>query len=333
MKTNFNLLLNNKIKIKIIHIKFLKNFSTITNSFIKSKSIKFNKNFDLLGKYAVLLEIKESNHQIIFPDIKLSVRIKPNQTIKELVSEYKKEGEKDNLLGFTLLDETGVPLAQSINAFNLLRLPKFIVSIDNGEKSYTCLNMNYLGNTSLDKDIKDLDNSIYEDFEGISNSKIDNINRLILSKNFSFNDCLERENKLVSNIEKITFRDLLNSIYENKYVVMLDLKESLVAKRERRFSKLINAFFYLATIQIVSLNLLTFVFLNWDVMEPITQCLTFCNLIVGYYFWAFTKSSLDPPSIMNFITAKNLRITTRFLNRLEEERDNIKYLLDHTDTI
>ena len=90
--------------------------------------------------------------------------------------------------------------------------------------------MNYLGNTSLDKNIKDLDNSLYEENEVISDYKLDNINRMILNKNFSFSSAMDREQKRASNVEKITFRDLLESIYENKYVVMLDLKESLQAK-------------------------------------------------------------------------------------------------------
>ena len=110
---------------------------------------------------------------------------------------------------------------------------------------------------------------------------------------------------------------------------MLNLEKNLLSNKEKRTSKLLNLFFYISTAQVVTLNLLTFVFLNWDIMEPITQCLTFANIILGYYFWALTKTSLDPPSISAYFTSKKNLFRRKYLKELSEERGSIERLINN----
>ena len=296
-------------------------FSTIRTTIIESNSVLFNKNIEVLNRFAILLELKENQPQIVFPDKKLSVKFdlaKENQTIDDLLSNYKKQAEQDNVLGCSIANNDGVVLANNTRANVLLRLPSFNIIFDNGEKTYTCLNANYLGNTDINKEIN----------THLKINNKDRINDLCLNKSFNFQDACNRDIH-ISNKDSFTYKDLLNNIYLHKYTLMLNLEKNLLSNKEKRTSKLLNLFFYISTAQVVTLNLLTFVFLNWDIMEPITQCLTFANIILGYYFWALTKTSLDPPSISAYFTSKKNLFRRKYLKELSEERGSIERLINN----
>lgn len=306
---------NNMILSNNFNKKFSSNLAVSLNHSIGKNRMTLDK-LSELNNYSVLIENTDKAFKIIFPDKKFSIEISPensSQTIGDLINNHKSHSEIDGVFGFSFLDLDGNLIANSSNAILLTRLQGFIISIDNGEKNYHCINANYLGNKSIDVpiDIK------------VNDSK--NLDKLVIENNFSFKDALSREITLGSTL---TIRDLLNNIYSQKYAILNEVETELGINKEKRYSKALNTFFYLAAFQVVTLNLCTFVFLNWDIMEPITQCLTFANIIFGYYFWALTKCDYDPQGFNNVFRFKSFTLRRKYFKELYNERNMIKNILD-----
>lgn len=302
----------------------LKKFSSVSTASIRSNDIHFCKEIEVLSKFAIIIELRNSKPQIIFPDKKVSLLFdlsNPNQTVQDLINDYRKRSEKDNILGCMFTDIEGVPIANQTKAALLTRLPSFKIMIDNGEKIYDCINANYLGNSSLDTTISH--SHIPVDIKWL--------NQKTIESNLTFREAIRRSS--VKNEKQMTFRDILQSIYDNKYLQLNEIEGSILTNKNTRASKIINLFYYITLTQVVALNLFTFVFLNWDIMEPITQCLTFANIIVGYYFWAFTQTSLDPPSFLSYFTSKSRLHRKRIFKELSVEREQIKELLERNNRI
>lgn len=301
-----------------------KRFSSVSTASLRSTELGFQKEIEVLSRYAIIIELSESKPQIIFPDKKVSVIFdlsNPNMTVQDLINDYRKRSEKDNILGCMFTDTEGIPIANHSKAALLARLPSFKIMIDNGEKIYDCINANYLGNTNLDTAV-----SHYH-----VKTDIKKLNQLTIENNLTFQDALKRN--INQNENQLTYRHILQSIYDNKYMQLNEIEGSILTDKKTRASKILNLFYYITLTQVVTLNLFTFVFLNWDIMEPIKQCLTFANLIVGYYFWAFTQTSLDPPSFLSYFTSKSRLHRKRVLKQLSIEREQIKELLERNNKI
>lgn len=318
-KRVFDNLRSNKF---ILSNNFNKNFSSNVAVSLNHSIIKNSMTLDKLSElnnYSVMIENNDRAFKIIFPDKKFSIEISPensSQTIGDLINSHKSHSEIDGIFGFSFADLDGNLIANSSNAILITRLQGFIISIDNGEKNYHCINANYLGNKSIDVpiDIRVNDNK--------------NLDQLVIENNFAFKDALSREVTLGSNL---TIRDLLNNIYSQKYAILNEVETDLGINKEIRYSKALNTFFYLATFQVVTLNLCTFVFLNWDIMEPITQCLTFANIIFGYYFWALTKCDYDPQGFNSVFRFKAFTLRRKYFKELYNERNMIKSILNTND--
>ena len=68
-----------------------------------------------------------------------------------------------------------------------------------------------------------------------------------------------------------------------------------------------NFYFYLTLIQTIVLNSCVFIFFSWDIMEPITQCITYMNAIAGYYYWCLSNGGdYEISSIINFLKNRTL---------------------------
>lgn len=197
----------------------------------------------------------------------------------------------------------------------LIRLDEFKIDINHGERVYTCINSKYLLNnnlkTSVDNDNKTLNTRINQALKyGISLNKI-----------LSFKKQDDANNHL-------TYENILQNYLEHKYKAHAEYHQNIENLKEKRIGKMLNLFFYTTLIQVTTLNLCTFVFFNWDIMEPITTCITYLNFIAGYYFWAFTHSDYEIHSISQWIKEK--KIFKNSLNCLVmEEREEIINLLDN----
>lgn len=302
----------------------LKKLSYRTES-INVKDKLFNKTISAHSKYALLLELQNNIPIILFPDRKSSIKFSFNEkteTIQTFLDKFKSNHDHDSTFGCYFASFDNIPFANSCQAKDLLLLPRFKIIFDNGEKQYDCLNVNYLGNTCIDKSIDDLDNE-YD---------IDKVNRLVIEEEYKFTDALEysklslKKGSSDEHSHGISYRDILKSIYNNKYLLIDDLVYSKRLLRNQKYSRLFNLFFYLASIQVLSINVFTFILLNWDIMEPVTQCLTFGNIIFGYYFWAFTKTSFDPPCLSEYFS-KDKKFLRKEYNQMIEEKELVYKLL------
>lgn len=135
----------------------------------------------------------------------------------------------------------------------------------------------------------------------------------------SINNYSENDNReIVSNIA--------NYILNHKYDYIKEINSDLITKKSNKFSQYLSTLFKLTFLQVLTLNACTFVFFNWDIMEPITQCLTFSNLIFAYYFWTFTKNESKPESVYQFYMSKNKLTKKKQFASLLEEKDLLEEL-------
>jgi hypothetical protein len=187
----------------------------------------------------------------------------------------------------------------------------FRIDINNGERIYNCVNPKFLGNTRIDEHVSLLN---YETLE-----KID---KLAVEYDISINKILGFKGRA----NGITFEDILKDLLEHKYTVHNQVMESYTLVKERQVGKILNIFFYLSAAQVGLLNLCTFVFFNWDIMEPITTCMTYFNLIVGYYFWAITNTDYEMDSMVRWLKTKG--VFYRRFPLLDEKDEVIKIMND-----
>lgn len=68
----------------------------------------------------------------------------------------------------------------------------------------------------------------------------------------------------------------------------------------------------------------TYVAFSWDIMEPITACISLIDAICGYYFWIWSKNSWDLDSFRSYFYEKNLQ-KKRFRERKREYDELIRF--------
>jgi hypothetical protein len=187
----------------------------------------------------------------------------------------------------------------------------FKIDINNGERIYNCVNPKFLGNTRIDEPICDYDYS-----------ELIRAERLSVKYDIGINKILDFKGNRANGI---TYEDLLKDLLRHKYTVHNQVMESYSLSKERQVGKILNIFFYLSAAQVTLLNLCTFVFFNWDIMEPITTCMTYLNMIAGYYFWAVTKTDYEMESMVKWLKTKGVAYR-RF--PLLDEKEEIKKILN-----
>jgi hypothetical protein len=281
---------------------------------ISFKESKINRN-------AVILENEHYDSKIIFPDLKFDLKLNSGNkeyTIKQMLDDSRKQFQKELVMSVSFWDGEGNQIANSTATAMLARLPEFKICLDGGDRIYNCVNPYYLGNFKLDKEIS-------------NHIDLDQVEKLIFEKNLSLNEAIKLANKnfeITPNtrkVHKIRYSSILKDYLNNKYTVLSQLHKSLQENREKRIQKFLNFFFYMCLTQTVGLNLCTFVFFNWDFMEPITTCITYLNVIFGYYFWASTSTDYEMESMVYWL--RNRRGIRNYWEYMLEERDQIKEIL------
>ena len=142
----------------------------------------------------------------------------------------------------------------------------------------------------------------------------------IMNKNLS-NKQIEKQEK------NLTYGIIFKNILENKYYPIKNFQKKKAVEKDRRVHKLLNLFFYVSLAQISMMNLCVFVFFNWDIMEPITQCITYLNIICGYYYWVYSNGGNYE---ISYITSwlKSRRMLYRYIdNSIKEKNEIIRELL------
>lgn len=280
-----------------------------------------------INKNALLVENSECYTKIIFPDFKFSliIDLSREQTIKQMIEEARKLYNKEWVLSISFYDSQGELIANSVQARMLTRLPNFNICIDGGEKLINCINTTWSSGKSLDQT---LDQTIFTE------KNLDIIEKLMFENNFSFKTAqnyvlghigsMRKKEKDVYNLNtgSLTYREIFKDYLRSKYVSLNLYTDSLLDRRERRIRNFLNLFFYMSLFQVTTLNLCTFVFFSWDYMEPITQCITYLNIIIGYYFWAITDEDYEMESMINW--AKNREFFTKpiiFKEMTKEKRE------------
>jgi hypothetical protein len=205
----------------------------------------------------------------------------------------------------------------------LFRLDKFKISLNRGEKVYTCYNFNYLANQKLNQTTETIPNQFFNDIEKEMNkNNIPFHISYIINKNSFSNKNIA--NKL--NCNKFTYKDIFNNIVNYKYFPLQSFNLTLDEKKDRRTWKALNLFCYLALTQTLLLNLCTFVFFNWDIMEPITTCISFMNIICGYYFWAYSNGvDYEISSIADWMKSRSIFYKTVHKS-LQEKEELVEFL-------
>jgi len=217
-----------------------------------------------------------------------------------MIDDTRKAFEKERVISLKLVDDEGIDIANITETSILARLEHFFISINNGERIYKCNNLKYLGDRYLGRT-----SGIYTDFS------FSELQDFFQNKNLSVTDSIialnmktelfgkESINKYVSKFNSklyIIFEAFIN----RKYRTLEDYISFHSINKEIRITKYVNLFFYLTLTQVVTLNLCTFVFFSWDIMEPMITCLTWLNLIIGYNFWALTECEYEIESMTNF---------------------------------
>jgi hypothetical protein len=290
---------------KLSHISMISNIHPIS-----FKESKINKN-------AIIIQNENYHSKIIFPDLKFDLDLNmgnKDYTIKNLIEDNKKKYDKELVLTLSFWDEEGNIIAASTQTQMLLRLPIFSICVDGGDRLYKCLNPYYLGNNMLNKEIL----TSYKDVD------LEKLERYL------FNDNLETCNAIKLSTKKhetLKYSSVLKDYIRNKYNAIEDFYVNIKERREKRLQKFLNFFFYACFAQVLSLNLCTFVFFNWDFMEPITQCITYVNIITGYYFWAFTKTDYEMEEMIYWVRNRNYLSKPKLWERCLQEKDEIQQLL------
>lgn len=262
----------------------------------------------------MILENENYSSKIIFPDHKFSLDLHigtDNYTLKNLLDDSQSQMTKEAVWSVVFLDSDGEIIANSVNASILTRMNFFRINVNGGERIYNCVNFKYLANNRIDKNIK-----VFENID------FDRITDLMNKYNLSFvtaEKLVELETS--TNETSLTFKALFKDYLKFKYHAVAEFNNHINEKRERRIQKFLNFFFYASFAQVLALNLCTFVFFNWDVMEPITQCISYINLIAGYYFWALTNTDYELDSMVKWLRQKRLFFRKTGDSQLLEEED------------
>jgi hypothetical protein len=270
----------------------------------------------------MMIETHNNESKIIFPDYKFDLNINigdPNYTIKNLLEDSRKNYERDNIISIAFLDEEGNQIANTTKASMLLRLNHFLISLNWGDRIYNCVNPQFMGNNQLNTQLASNEAKI--DF--------DKLNQLVFGQNLSFKSAAElatKESKVKH--EKIKYSSILKDYLRSKYSAINQFYDSLQERRERRIQKFLNTFFYASLIQVAALNLCTFVFFSWDFMEPITQCITYINIVCGYYYWAFTQNDYEMEAMIYWMRSIKPWYRRSVINSMLKEKEEIKKILE-----
>jgi hypothetical protein len=221
--------------------------------------------------------------------------------------------EREYVLTLVFRDSENNVIATNTNAGMLARLDEFKIDINHGERVYTCVNSKYLANNNIDTCIEH-DKSFVATAISLSTKYGIALNRIMRFKK--------------SNDDHLTYRNILDNYLRHKYTAHFQYHQTLENAKEKRISKMLNYFFYAALVQVTMLNLCTFVFFNWDIMEPITTCITYSNVIAGYYFWAFTHTDYEIHSIYSWIKKHRL-FQHKTYCQIIEEREEVKNILEN----
>jgi len=249
-----------------------------------------------------------------------------NLTISQLIEKSQKTLEKESILTHSYLDCDGIEISGSIKASMLFRLDKFKISLNRGEKVYTCYNFNYLANQKLNQSTQIIPNEFFEKIEkSMHKNKIPFLISYIINKNSFTNN---KSSKNFSSNNNLTYRDIFNNILNYKYFPLQSFRLNNEVEKDRRVWKALNLFFYMTLSQTVLLNLCVFVFFNWDIMEPITQCITYLNIICGYYYWAYSNGGdYEISSMTNWLKSRN--ILYKSLHEAYEEKEEIDQFIEN----
>jgi len=241
--------------------------------------------------------------RVVFPDYTFELQLKSYQsgyTVKNMIDDSRKAFEKERVISLKIVDDEGIDIANITETSILARLEHFFISINNGERIYKCNNLKYLGDRNLGRT-----SGIYTDF------RFSELQDFFQNKNLSVTDSIislnmktelfEKEsiNKYVSKLNSKLYK-IFEVFLKRKYSTLEEYISFHSINKEKQITKYVNLFFYLTLTQVVTLNLCTFVFFSWDIMEPITSCITWMNLIIGYYFWALTECEYEIESMTNF---------------------------------
>lgn len=254
-----------------------------------------------------MIEQNDYKRKIIFEDVTFNIDIDladKSQSIGSLLSSLDSAASKNMIYSMIITDIDGTELAKNTPTALLSRLKVFKVYINGGEKVYLVNNLNYLANGSSD---------IWS--KNHTEDELDAIFSYMRRYHFTFNEA-----KSILNINrKKSLSSLISSIRSQKYEAIEKYLGFKAVSKQNRSQRLINTFFYAASAQIIGLNLCTFVFFSWDVMEPITACLTYANLIAGYYFSSISKHDYEFSEFGNWLNkTRSDRSLARFV---EEEKE------------
>jgi hypothetical protein len=244
-----------------------------------------------------------------------------------MIDDSRKKFEKENVLSISFLEEDGTLIANSIQSCMLSRLSSFQISLNGGDRIYNCLNTRYLGDLKLEKEVVTPHKKI--DFEKIE--------KLMFKDLLSFQTCLNLEKSWKKSntsgeiISNITYSTILKDYLNVKFSPLKDFHHDQIHKRERHIQKLLNAFFSCCLLQTITLNLCTFVFFSWDFMEPITQCITFLNIIVGYYYWAITNNDYEIESMLLWMRSRRLLFQPALSDYMMKEMEQIEKMLKDSE--
>jgi hypothetical protein len=177
-----------------------------------------------------------------------------------------------------------------------------------------------MGNRVLDREIA----------INYSTVDFDHIEKRIFKENLTFQTALNiTQHNIKHNVEeKVTYLSILKDYVNSKYSIVNKLHLSLREKRERRIQKMLNLFFYICLAQVTTLNMCTFVFFNWDIMEPITTCITYCNIVAGFYFWASTSVDYEIESMLVWLRTRKFINRPPLMDSLMKENEEIKNLIE-----
>jgi hypothetical protein len=279
-----------------------------------------------INKNALLIQTSNYTPRIIFPEYKFSLNLdisKEDYTIKNMLDDTRKIYNQEFVLSLSFFDEEGEFIANSVQVKMLTKLPSFKICVDGGDKIFNCLNQTWIGQKSVDFTIHE---------SQLTEKNLELIEKLMFENNFSFKvaqNIVLQNNNFSSKISKRqpTFREIINDYLENKYINLKKYTESLAQRREQRIQKGLNFFFYMCFAQVATLNLCTFVFFSWDFMEPVTQCITYLNIIFGYYFWAITNEDYEMESMIEWMRSRKFLTKPALWRQLLIEKEDIEKLL------
>jgi len=241
-----------------------------------------------------------------------------------MIDDHRKKFEKERVMTLKLLDEEGIDISNCTETTILSKLDHFYVSINQGEKIYKCINLTYLGNKNLgrtseaDFSFNELQNAYQNKCLSITDASISLELKAELFQKKSLNKSISKANSKLYT--------LLDSFIKNKFLNFSDYLEYYNRNKDIRIIKITNLFFYITLTQVVTLNLATFVFFSWDILEPMITLLTWCNLIVGYNYWVFTESDYEIESMIKWLRDFRILDKNMIAKRSESRNELVSYL-------